>query len=277
MRKVRQYLRPALCCDVPWPTPDTIDVYVDVDFVICECGNLVDPCIARFIYPEHINRCGIHGPTFTGPDPIPANTIKLTDDIFGMPIPLLADPVNTVAEEIVPLSPPIKEMVPINRIINKFGPSIPEKVFCWHNLDELPLFNDYVKRNKIVFKNIDFFYNDLYKAWQTNKYFKNSNEEWKFTVEWIPIQESEKDSCGFKFNLSIDRILKTKILKSKLIVSAKLSDFLNKNRDFELDFEYNTKTSTFISKKNAFLQFKMISDDIGVFKNGFNMKVKMKG
>jgi len=118
---------------------------------------------------------------------------------------------------------------------------------------------------------MDFFYSDLSKSWQSNKYFKNMHEEWKFTVGWVPAH----DMGGFKFNLSVDRKLNEQSLRSKLLISVKLSDFSDKDRNFALDFVFKPKTSVLVSSKDAFLQFKMITDDIGLFKN--DLKIKMKG
>lgn len=75
MSRVQQYLRPALCCDVVnanWAGfPSSIDGWVDVDFIdVCECGNLVNTCLAQVVYPAHINNCGIGGPVYSGP-PLP--------------------------------------------------------------------------------------------------------------------------------------------------------------------------------------------------------------
>ena len=157
MRRVRQYTRPALCCDVPYPASDAIDTYVDVDFLNCECGNLVDPCIARFVYPCHINRCGIHGPVFVGDDPIPANTIKLTEDILGYPVK------------------PIAEVIPVPKIeILPTKPAIPEIIHCSYDIVKPDI--------------VDLYHNKEHKAWQGVKSYK----DWKFIFEWIPSLDGYK-------------------------------------------------------------------------------------
>jgi hypothetical protein len=262
MRRVRQYLRPALCCDVPYPTPDTIDHYVDVNFILCDCGNLVDPCIQRFVYPQDINRCGIHGPVYVGPDPIPASNITLSDDIFAMPISRLANEVDTTAVEAKPIAP--------KGIINKFGPSIPEILYCTHSLDSLSMFKDFLKRNNYKL-DINFIYNSDYKSWFANKYLKSGGEEWRFTLEWSPLQET-----GFKFNLFVDKKI-NKSLKSKLFLNIKIDNFVNVKNQFDLDFKFNTKTSILTSGKHSVLQSKVLLDDIGIFKDGFDLAIRLKG
>lgn len=259
MRRVRQYMRPALCCDVA--AHGAVDEYEDVDFLKCECGNLVDPCIAKIIYPCHINRCGIHGPVFKG-GPVPSiDTIKMTPNLLGhMPISL-QDEVSAMPMP-VQMVPP-KEVPPINRIINKYGSSIPELIHCSHNLSETNIFKDYLKSNKIKFNSIDLFYNKEYNSWHGSKVFK----DWKVVMEWAP----EKNS--YKLNISV---INNKNLKTKVSLFAKIENFIN-NNNFEVKCDFST-TSGVLNSKKSILQSKMVKDDIGLFKNWKNsLQLILKG
>lgn len=256
MRSVKQYMRPALCCDVEVNGPGT-DEYMDVDFIKCECGNLVDPCIAQIVYPCYINRCGINGPAFEGPDPVPVDEIKFTGDILGH------NPMMLAPDEELGIIQPIELEPPSN---NKFGLTAPEIIHCNHNLGECNLFKDFLKRAKIQFNTIDLYYNNEYKTWQGTKNFK----DWKFILEWIP-SRSER-STGYNFNLFVEN----KNLKSKLFLTIKVGSFLNDKNVFEIDLDFNTKNS---NMKKAILQSKIMHDDIGIFKNswGNELKVNMRG
>lgn len=258
MRYVKQYMRPALCCDVEVNGPGT-DEYLDVDFVKCECGNLIDPCIARVIYPCYINRCGINGPAFEGPDPVPVETIKFTSDILGHSPVMLMEDMDLGVIQPIELEPP--------KPIKKFGPTTPEIIHCTHNLGEANLFSDYLKRTKEQFSNIDLFYNSEYKTWQGTKTFK----DWKFILEWIPSQQSEKAGNIYNLNLFVTN----KNLKSKLFLVVRTDSFLNDKSNFEIDVDFNLRAGNI---KKSVLQSKLMHDDIGIFKNSFNeLKINMKG
>jgi hypothetical protein len=254
MRSVKQYMRPALCCDVEVNGPGT-DNYEDVDFIKCECGNLVDPCIKRIIYPCHINRCGINGPAFEGPDPIPVETINFTTDLLGHNPVMFATSFDLGIMQPIELESPKKPA-------HRFGPTVPDIIHCSHNLGECNLFKDFLKRSKIQFNEIDLYYNNEYKTWQGTKNFK----EWKFILEWIPSQAS------YNFNVFVEN----KNLKSKLFLIVKADGFLNDKNNFEIDLNFNTKNGKL---KKQVLQSKIMHDDIGVFKNtwGNELKVNMRG
>jgi len=260
MRSVKQYMRPALCCDVEVNGPG-IDNYKDVDFIKCQCGNLVDPCIARIIYPCYINRCGINGPAFEGPDPtpIPVEQMTFTGNLLGHN-PLMIAPSFEFMFQPIELESPIKPT-------HRFGSTVPEIIHCYHNLYECNLFKDFLRRTKNQFNNIDVYYNNEYKTWQGTKNFR----EWKFILEWIPSQ-SEKAGSAYGFNIFVEN----KNLRSKLFLNVKLESFLNNKNKFEIDLNLDTKKWVL---NNAILQSKIIHDDIGIFKNSWGnvLKVNMRG
>jgi hypothetical protein len=261
MRRVRQYMRPALCCDVEKRGPGT-DEYVDVNFLKCECGNLVDPCIAVIVYPCHVNRCGIHGPAFAGGPVPPISVIKMAPDILGhAPMAIMQDEVSAVPMP-VQMVPP-KEAQPVNRVVNKFGPSIPELIHCKHNLYEIDIFKDFLRMNKIKFDSMDLFYNKNYNSWQGSNTFK----DWKASIEWTPSENS-----GYKLNIMLDK----KSAKTKLSLFVKTDGFINDKNIFDVMCDYDTKTGTLSSRKSI-LQSKVIKDDIGLFKSGWKSKLILKG
>jgi hypothetical protein len=261
MRRVRQYMRPALCCDVEKRGPGNDD-YVDVDFLKCECGNLVDPCIAVIVYPCHINRCGIHGPAFDGGPVPPISTIKMAPDLLGhMPKAIMQEEVSAMPLSIQMVPP--KEMAPINRIVNKFGPSIPEKINVKHNLNELGLFKDFLGMNKIKFDNLDLFYNKEYNLWHGSKTFK----DWKVSLDWTPME-----NIGYKLSVGIDK----KNTRTKLSLSVKTDTFTNDKGLFEVVCNYDARTGLLNSRKSV-LQSKVVKDDIGVFRVGWQGNLILKG
>lgn len=267
MRRVRKYLRPALCCDV-----DKIcgvecpDVYEDVNFVICECGNLVDPCVAVIIYPCYVNRCAIHGPAFAGGPEPPISIIKMAPDLLGhMPVPIMQESVSAMPMA-VQMVPP-KEAKPVAKIVHKFGSTIPQLIHCNHNLSEVGILKDFLKSNKINFSSIELFYNKEYNAWHGVKSFK----EWKIIIEWSPLQTSENEKNGYKLNISIDKDKK----KTKISLSVKVDGFNNDKGNFEIDCNFNPSNGVLNSKRSV-LQSKIIKDDIGLFKNG-NLRLVLKG
>jgi hypothetical protein len=257
-------MRPALCCDVAKRGPG-IDEYVDVNFLKCECGNLVDPCIAVIIYPCHVNRCGIHGPAFAGGPVPPINVIKMAPDILGhAPMAFMQEPVSAMPMAVQVVPP--KEAQPVNRIINKFGPSIPELIHFKHNLYEIDIFKDFLKSNKIKFDSLDLFYNKEYNSWQALKNFK----DWKVNVEWTPAE-----NAGYKLNITIDRMI-GKVAKTKLSLLVKTDIFTNDKGTFEVLCNYDTRTGT-LNSKNALLQSMIMKDDIGLFKSGWTSNLILKG
>jgi len=250
MKSVKQYMRPALCCDVGGGG----DKYVDVNFLKCECGNLVHPCVGTIIYPCHVNRCGIFGPAYSGGPVPPINEIKLAPDILGhMPMSIMTQIVSTKPE--MQLVPP-KEIQP--RVVNKYGTSIPELIHCNHNLSNV--LSDFFKSHKIKFDNMDLFYNKESNSWYGSRSFK----EWKFSIEWIP-QNSTKN---YKLNISIDKGGK----KSKLSLTVKNDAFFNKG-NFEIICNYNYSNGNL---DKSVLQSKLIKDDLGLFKNN-SLKITLKG
>jgi hypothetical protein len=257
MRRVQQYGRPALCCDVEAHGPGS-DNYSDVNFFLCECGNLVDPCLKKIIYPCHINRCGIHGTAFEGedPEPTPVGNYQFTSDLLGH------QPEQLGMFQEIELEPPTAK-----EPAHRFGSTIPDIIHCHHNLNECNLFKDFLKRAKTTFSDIDLYYNNEYKSWQGTKGFK----EWKFIFEWKPNQHEEAGSA-YNFNIFVEN----KNLKSKLFLIVKLTSFLNDKNIFEIDLNFNTKTSK-LSKFT--LQSKILHDDIGIFKNSWanELKVNMRG
>jgi len=254
-------MRPALCCDVEARGAGS-DEYVDVDFLKCECGNLVDPCIAVIIYPCHVNRCGIHGPAFDG-GPVPdISTIKMAPDLLGHTPMAIMQPVSAMPMT-VQIVPP-KEAQPVNRIVNKFGPSIPELIHIKHNLYEIDIFKDFLKMNKIKFDSLDLFYNKDYNSWHGLKNFK----DWKVGFEWAPLENS-----GYKLNMTIDRG-SVKSVKTKMSLVFKTDLFTNEKGAFEVKCDYDTRTGT---SKNALLQSKVVKDDIGLFKSGWIGNLILKG
>lgn len=261
MRRVQQYGRPALCCDVE-AHGEGSDNYSDVDFILCECGNLVDPCIKEIIYPCHINRCGIHGPAFTGPDPDPISVspMNFTNDLLGHKPMVITEQLDMF--QAIELEPPMTK-----EPAHRFGSTVPDIIHCYHNLSECNLFKDFLKRTKTTFNDIDLYYNNEYKSWQGTKSFK----EWKFIFEWKPNQHEESGSA---YNLNI--FVENKNLKSKLFLTVKLTSFLNDKNVFEIGLNFNTKTGK-LSK--SILQSKILHDDIGIFKNswGDELKVNMRG
>lgn len=262
MRRVRQYMRPALCCDVEKRGPGS-DEYVDVDFLKCECGNLVDPCIAVIIYPCHVNRCGIHGPAFSGGPVPPISVIKMAPDLLGhMPLPIVQEQVSAMpmAVEIVPP----KTAQPTSRIINKFGPSIPEHIHLKHNLYETDIFKDFLRLHKTKFDSMDLFYNKEYNAWHGSKNLK----DWKVNFEWAPLE-----NAGYKINILVDRIT-GKSTRSKLSLVVKSDAFTNDKGNFELLCNYDSRTGTTTS---GLLQSKIVKDDIGLFKSGWKGNLILKG
>ena len=261
MRRVRQYMRPALCCDVEKRGPGT-DEYVDVDFLKCECGNLVDPCIAVIIYPCHVNRCGIHGPAFSGGHVPPISVIKMAPDLLGhIPKAIMQEEVSAMPTP-VQMVPP-KEAAPVNRIVNKFGASIPEKISVRHNLGDLDLFRDFLKLNKLKFDNLELFYNKEYNYWHGAKVFK----DWKVNMDWTP-----SENAGYKLNISVDK----KATRSKLSLLVKTDVFTNDKGLFEIACNYDSKTGTLSSKKSV-LQSKVIKDDIGILRSGWRGSLILKG
>lgn len=260
MRRVRQYMRPALCCDVEKRGPGQ-DEYVDVNFLKCECGNLVDPCIAVIIYPCHVNRCGIHGPVFDGGPVPPIDVIKMAPDVLGH-IPMTIMHEVSAMPMTVQVVPP-KEAQPVNRIVNKFGPSIPELIHCKHNLYEIDIFKDFLRMNKIKFDNLDLFYNKDYNSWQGLKNFK----DWKVNLEWAP------ENAGYKLNITIDR-LTGKVAKTKMSLAVKTNVFTNDKGIFEVLFDYDTRTGT---SRNTLLQSKIIKDGIRLFKSEWKGNLILKG
>lgn len=264
MRRVQQYMRPTLCCDVPYPA-GSIDNYVDVNFILCECGNLVDPCIQRFVYPEHINKCGIHGPAYTNPDP---NPLAFTDNIFGTPINMFKS-VDTTGKEIT-LVPPVKEVV-IDKIVNRFGPFISEKLYCNHNLKDLPIFKDFLKRNNKIFEFSELFYDSNYNSWQSSTSFFGPDEQWRFNIAWSLNDETEKSSSGFKFDLNIERKARNLVSKSKVLLNVKLDTYPKEK--FALNFDFDTRLQILSDMQ---LQFKLFNDKIGVFKDNFVLKINIE-
>ena len=251
MRRVRQYMRPALCCDVA--KIGAIDEYVDVDFLKCECGNLIDPCVAVIIYPCHVNRCGIHGPVFSG-GPVPSmSVIKMAPDLLGHMPMAIAQEVSALPVAVQIVSP--KEIQPINRIVSKYGSSVPELIHCNHNLSEVNLFKEFLKLNKLKFDTLDLFHNKGTNSWHGSKVFK----EWKVAIEWALSQDSERN---YKLNISFD---KNKI-KSKISLFIKNEKFINDRGKFDIQCNFNASSGVLYSK-NAVLQSKLIKDDIGLFKN----------
>ncbi len=266
IRRVRQYMRPALCCDVEKRGPG-IDEWVDVDFLKCECGNLVDPCIAVIIYPCHVNRCGIHGPAFEGGPVPPISVIKMAPDLLGhIPMPIMQESVSAMpmAVEVVP--PKLAQ--PVNRVINQYGASIPELIHLHHNLAGTNLFGDFLKAHKNKFDSLDLFYNKDYNSWHGTKTIKN----WKTSVEWAPSQIAEKN--GYKLNITVDN----NNIRTKVSLLVKTDDFLNKKNNFEINCDFNTSSGTLNSDKSL-LQFKIVKDDIGLFKNAWrgSLQLNLKG
>lgn len=261
MRRVRQYMRPALCCDVEKRGPG-VDEYVDVDFLKCECGNLIDPCIAVIIYPCHVNRCGIHGPAFSGGPVPPISVIKMAPDLLGhMPKAIMQEEVSATPMALQVVPP--KETQPVNRVVNKFGPSIPEKIHVRHNLGDLDLFKDFLRLNKIKFDNLELFYNKEYNSWQGSKAFK----DWKVSMDWAP-----SENAGYKLNIGIDK----KNARTKLSLSVKTDAFTNDKGLFEVACNYDTRTGMLSSRKSV-LQSKLVKDDIGVLRSGWQSSLILKG
>jgi hypothetical protein len=239
-----------------------IDEYVDVDFLKCECGNLVDPCIAVIIYPCHVNRCGIHGPAFAGGPAPPISVIKLAPDLLGhTPMPIASHEVSSLPAP-VEIIPP-KEMATVNRVINKFGPSIPELIHCYHNMGELDLLRDYLRMNKIKFDNLDLFYNRDYNSWHGSKSFK----DWKVSLDWTPTE-----NIGYRINIGIDK----KNVRTRFSLLVKSDTFTSDKGAFEVICNYDARTGVLNSKK-AVLQSKIIKDDIGVLKGGWKGNLILKG
>ena len=232
MHRVQQYMRPALCCDLD--THSAVDEYVDVNFLKCECGNLVDPSIADIAYPCYINRCGIHGPAYTGGPEPPISAIKFGPDVFAM------SPMTT------PIITPIKESPLIKNITGNFG-KIPELIYCNHNLSDILKSND--------FNNIKLFHQGG--SWRGSKSIKN----WKVSLDWTPI------NSGYKININIDKVAKT-----KLLLTVKSDVF--KDGKFNVEFNYNTTSG--LTSKNSVLQSILIIDDIGLFKKN-DLKLNLRG
>jgi hypothetical protein len=266
MRRVRQYMRPALCCDVA--KIGAVDEYQDVDFLKCECGNLIDPCIAVVIYPCHVNRCGIHGPAFQGGPVPPISAIKMAPDILGhIPMPIMQEEVYALPVAIQAVPP--KEIQPVNRIVNKYGASVPELIHCNHNLSEVNLFKDFLKLNKIKFDTLDLFHSKNTNSWHGSKTFK----EWKVAIEWAPSQDSERN---YKINVSFDKTIGGKVIKSKISLFVKNESFMNGRGNFEIPCTFNANSGV-LESKNSILQSKLIKDDIGLFnnlKNSLNLILK---
>lgn len=245
IKRVQQWMRPALCCDVNNNAGS--DTYVDVDFTVCECGNLVHPCVARFVYPCSINNCGINGPAFPGPDPLPPSTIKMAPEFMFTPEPLV--------EEVKPV--PIKQLLRRNQV-EKQGFSIPEVLHCNHNIDQTAFFGDFLKRIRQNFNNLDLFYNKEYDSWHGSKSFKEGNEDWKVLIDWTPASD------GYKLNLSVDKRLGQKTVRTKATWAVK-SDIQNRK-------------GVFVDLETGLLKSKNILDNIGIFKNWKNeLKFNLRG
>ena len=243
MRRVRQYMRPALCCDVA--KIGAVDQYVDVSFLACECGNLIDPCIATVIYPCSINYCGIHGSVSSTTTP---SSIKMTLDLLGhLPIPIEVTAEPEKVEMIAPKTPKLN-------FVNKYGNSIPELIKCGHNLADVNILKDFLKSNKLRFDSLDLYYNKSLNSWYGMKILK----DWKIVIELVPLQNS------YKLSLSFD---KGKNLKSKisLVVKETFGD--------TIDCRFNPTTGVL---KRGVLQSSAVKDDIGLFKN-FDLHLIMKG
>jgi hypothetical protein len=256
--RVQQYSRPALCCDVQ--ALGASDGYTDVDFIKCECGNLIDPCKAVVIYPCHVNRCGINGPAFgDGPVP-PISNIKFAPDLLDFqPLPL------AMAAEVSPTKPlEFKEMSP--SVVKKFGSPISEMIRCEHNLGQASILRDYLKRNHISFDSMNLFYNKTQNIWQGSKDFR----DWWVSMEWSPLEKR-----GYKLNITVvQRNGSTKRTKADFIVKSDniISD--RNNLDVKLDFD---PFSGVVSAKNGTLQSKLIKDDIGLFNKCKNLVFNLKG
>jgi len=254
IRRVQQYMRPALCCDVK--KLGAKDEYQDVNFINCECGNLVDPCIAMVVYPCYVNRCGINGPAFTGGDLPPISTIKFAPDLLDFSPIAFSSEVSAMPMAIEAI-PPSKETEPVTKIFNRFGPAIPELLHCKHNLTETNVLGEYLKSNEIdLFHDRD--------VWRGSKIIK----DWKIAVEWRPSEE------GYKFNLSVDRTLKGKTLRTKAAFAVKDQISLDHKGNYVLNCSINISTGTLIK---GLLQSKLINDDIGLFKKGNKLNLNLKG
>ena len=235
IRRVQQYMQPALCCDV---AATAVDQYVDVDFVNCECGNLVDPSIATVVYPCYVNQCGINGPAYTGEDLPPISTIKFAPDILDFLPMALA--VSTTPVDIAVI-PPVQN----TKIANRFGLPIPNILHCKHNLSDFSI----LKSDRIHFPPIDLLYDN--KLWRASQVVKN----WKLLVEWQPVDS------GYNLNLSIEK-KSNKLARSRISLKVKSKVDLNNGLD--------------ILSKNSIVQSKLVNDEIGLFKNN-QTKLNLKG
>lgn len=226
MISVKQYMRPALCCDVAKFGAE--DEYVEVDFLNCECGNLIHPCIGTIIYPCHINRCGIFGPAYDGGPVPPISEIKMAPDILGhMPIAIQSVSTQPELQIVAPKQP--KNLI-------KYGTSIPEIIHCTYN------------KNKL-----DLFYNKETNSWYGSHIFKDL----KIAIEWMPLQNYNKN---YKVNLSLEK----KGKKSKISLSIKNDTFLEKN-NFQIKFNCNLSN---LHSNKLILNSKVIADGLNVFKSG---------
>ncbi len=252
--RVQQYLKPALCCDV-----DRIggsDEYADVSFINCECGNLVDPCLAKVIYPCYVNRCGINGPAFDGGPQPPISIIKLAPD-------LLSHLPEAIESEVIAPIPPLVTKTAAAMKINKFGPTIHESIVCQTNLGEVGNFGDYLKRNRLTCDALNLYYKNSLNVWHGSKTLK----DWKLSVEWSPLEKR-----GYKLNISLDN--NNKSTKFNFIVKSE--NLVNNKGQLDINIDY-VPTTDKIAVKNGTLQSKVIKDDLGLlskWKYGlfFNLK-----
>jgi hypothetical protein len=251
IRRVRQYMRPALCCDVDKNKGK--DEYKDVNFINCECGNLVDPCIARIIYPCDINQCGIHGAIATSPTPSAAN---LTLNILGHMPTVLSMGVSAMPISALTIVPP-KEKIKVEDYVSRTGVSIPFNINCINNME----------LDKAKVGPINLYYNKTFKSWTGSKIVN----DWKVNMEWMLVEQGE---VGYKLNLLFDKKLGNKSLKSRMNFIFK-NKLVNSKNDFEINLELNNKYS--VINSDTVLLSKIVNDDIGVFgKLGKNLKLSFK-
>jgi hypothetical protein len=208
IKRIRQFMRPALCCDVALAT-DIVDEYVDVDFIDnCECGNLVHPCLAQITYDCSINNCGINGPVATMIQP--PETMMMA----------AVHAVDTLAADLTIIPP---KQITINKIANRFGSPVPELLHC--NINNVG--------------NVDLYYDSQRKVWRGIK--DTTSVEWSITESSgykfeLNMEKNKRKSKvllnvkneTFNKDLKIDFNAKSKTLKSKgLLQSVIVEDFMD--------------------------------------------------
>lgn len=238
-KRVQRYLRPALCCDVE--KFGAVDEWVDVDFIDCICADLIDPCDMTIFYPcSTISYCDQDVATF----PVMAQEVKFQ---------ILA---------------PVAPVVPV--VFNRFGGAMPSILKLTHNLANANELKSFLQETKQKLPDtLSLVHNG--NSWRQTYHL----EPWVFTFDLTSVDEAENNKYGWKLDISVTK----KKAISRLSFLLNSGGVRNDKGEFDISFNYNTKSQVFLARSGIGLQSKNIFDNIGLFKGKWQndpyLKVKI--